>query len=680
MRRLGCSAEAASLWVLHRTAVAGLLAAAAVVAAPGRCLAAAAAAPSVWVVDDGEKIRRDAVSTPFERGEDNPVWRPGAPVRLLAVRDEWVAFQVVVEAGDAPVEAATVELGPLARRRDTADRNHAYDLDSADRNHAYDLDPAADGNAGGAGALTHIDRFVEHFVIVRRPSGGRTPGESLGWEAGAAPPHAAWVGPVPDALIPVEHAPPWAPYPLQVEPRSNAVVWIDLFVPPAQPPGLYRGALAVRAAGGPLASIPVELEVADATLPERMPGATAFYDPDELARRVGPAAERELWKLMHAHRVAPLHDATSVDDVARQRDALDGSLYTAAGGYVGPAVAVGDGVLSLGAYGAFGDADPTKLARVEAVADAAAAAQAQRGADVFLYADDERCESDRAAVWRRWLDRSLDANARRVRVGWTCSSDPSEQPADVVMLLARYDRAQVERARERGKEVWVYNGVLPRSGTFLLDADAVSPRVNGWLAALDRIPHWFYWESTFWYGVHGATPMDPFVEPESMHNADGDWANGDGVLVYPGRQLDLPGARSLGWDGVVPSIRLKNWRRGLQDGGYLELARRRDAARADATARWLLPAAFDDAARSGRSPSWSSRGARFFEARRALLAIALAEPVAPLPPRPDARPAPRPVVSRRLFRLAIAGGAAILLAAAWTLARLRRRAGRSGSA
>ena len=50
------------------------------------------------------------------------------------------------------------------------------------------------------------------------------------------------------------------------------------------------------------------------------------------------------------------------------------------------------------------------------------------------------------------------------------------------------------------------------------------------------------------------------------------------MLVYPGRQIDGFAAHSVGMDGVIASIRLKNLRRGIQDAGYLQLARARDAA------------------------------------------------------------------------------------------------------
>jgi hypothetical protein len=559
----------------------------------------------VWVIDDGEKIRRDATSTPFERGEENPVWRPGAPVRLFALRNEVVALQVVVEAGDALLAAVTVDVSTPAMQ--------------------------------GGDALQRVTRFVEHFVQVRRASGGATAGESIGWEPGAGPERRAWTGPVPDALIPVERAPDWATYPLAVEAHTNGIVWIDVDVPPDQRAGLYRGAIDVEVGAHGLASIPLEIDVNDGLLPEAAAEATVFADPDELTRRVGPGAEEALWMLLHAHRVSPLHDATSPTDVARQAEALSGALYDGDRGYVGAGARRGDGVLAIGAYGALGDPDTSKLARVEAIVDAAAAANVLEGTDVFVYSDDERCTSRRGAAWRQLLRGSGDPRVRGVRVAWTCSEDPSEQPVDIPILLAHYDSRKAAVARSRGKEVWVYNGVLPRTGTFLLDADAVSPRVNGWLAGMFGIRRWFYWEATYWYGAHGASPVDPFAEAETLHNDDGDWANGDGVLVYPGRQIDAFGAHSLGYLGVLPSIRLKNWRRGLQDAAYLELARRRDAARADAIARALIPAAFDEA-RRGRPASWSGRGLAFFEARRALLAVATERP-APVPAttKPGAR-------------------------------------------
>ncbi len=631
--------------------------------APGTVLGAST--PHVWVIDDGEKIRRDATATPFERGDENPVWRPGQPARLFAMRGESIAFQVVVHAGDMPLDSVSVELRDLVKAGDP----------DGPRISERSVSRAEAGRIVGR----PVERFVEHFVPVERESGGPTAGESLGWERGAGPPAGTWIGPVPDALIPVELAPPWLPYPMRIDPETNGIVWVDLNVPGNQPPAAYVGAIDVTEHGRSLASIPLELEVADARLPDEAARALVYYDPEELLRRVGPAAEEHAWKILHAHRVAPLHDATSPEDVHRQRSPLDGSLYAPSQGYFGPRPLVGDGILGLGVYGSLGDVGTEVVARVRAIAAAVADEHLFGTTEVILYADDEACTSPRGAAWRAALRASDDPNMRRIRVAWTCSDDPRDQPVDVPMLLAAaFDPGQLRGASARGQEAWIYNGVLPHTGTFLLDAPAVSPRVNGFLGGMFHVPRWFYWESTLWYGDHGRTPQDPFADAESLHNADGDWANGDGVLVYPGRQLDAFPEHSLGFEGVVPSIRLKNWRRGLQDAAYLELARSRDRARAEAIGRALIPGAFRET-KADSGPAWSPRGKPFFDARRALLAVALG-PLKSETREARAVPAgaanvPSPAV-RAAWASAIAAGA---MAVAWgSRGRGRRRAHRTG--
>ena len=111
--------------------------------------------PSVWLIDDGQKVRRDAVDTPWEQGADNPVWSPGEPLRLIALRDEVVAFQVVVEADGSPLDNVTVDFagltGPDGARIENA--------------------PGADDPTRSVGR--RIERFVAHFVDIRRPSASR---------------------------------------------------------------------------------------------------------------------------------------------------------------------------------------------------------------------------------------------------------------------------------------------------------------------------------------------------------------------------------------------------------------------------------------------------------------------------------------------------------------------------
>ncbi len=565
-------------------------------------------APVVWVVDDGEKIKQDDAPTiGLATGAGNPVWSPGQPVRLFALKNETVSLQIVVAADGAPLTGVTVDLETLAS-------------------------PAATiANAAAATDPTRfvgrpIERFVEHFFDIARPSGGKDPKESLGWFPGSGPAPGRWTGKIPDALIPVEVAPAWSPYPMTIAAHANGIVWIDVTTTKAQAPGLYRGTVVVKAGGTALASLPVELDVADVTLADRPLKTMLFYEKDELARRIGAsgadAAERHLFQLYHRHRLSPMHSANSRDDVTRALSALDGSLYTTAAGYQGPAEGLGDGVLSLGTYGNLGEPDAQKLRVVEGIADLLEDKRLLATTDTFVYATDEDCQSPYGKAWKQLLAGSANPRARKVRVAWTCSEDAAKQPVDIPIQAASFDAAKTAKARQQGKEVWAYNGRMPQTGSFFTDTPAISLRVNGWLAATSDIGRWFYWETTFWYdgnkGGHG--PYDPFVTAETFHNRDGDYAMGDGVLVYPGKQVDRFTEHSVGMDGVIASIRLKNWRRGIEDAGYYQLAHAIDAKRAEAIAKGLLPAVHTDA-RDGKPPSWSESGQPFFEARRALLAV-----------------------------------------------------------
>ncbi|MGM0576054.1 MAG: sugar-binding protein [Myxococcota bacterium] len=568
----------------------------------------ASAAPSVWAVDDGLKVERSATSLPAETGVDNPVWAPGEPVRLFSLRNETIAFQVVVEADAAGLSGVTVDLDGL-----TGPNGETL------------------ANAPGATDPTHfvgrpIERFVEHYFTIDRESGGPWAG-SLGWEGGAEPP-GDWTGEVPDALIPVEVAPSWSPYPMEVPAHRNGAIWIDVTVPADQPAGLYTGDVVVAANGSTLATLPVELRVHDATLPDWPVKTMLYFNPANLTRRMGSdsglLAQDHLLQLLHRHRLTPLHSAMTETDASSMMSALDGSLYTAAQGYEGPAEGRGDDVLALGVYGAYGAPDSGDLANVEAIADLLANAGVLPGMDVFVYPMDESCGHAWGYDWRTLLDGSANPNVQQhVESGWTCSSSPDGQPVDIVMHLAsHYDPAEADAAEDIGKRVWAYNGVRPYTGSMLTDANAVSPRVNGWLSEMFGVDRWFYWQSTYWndWNAGGYGAYDPFVEPETFHNTWDEWANGDGVLVYPGRQVNDFTEHSVGMDGVIASIRLKNWRRGVQDAGYLQLARAADPAAADAVADGLIPAAFSGAT-GGQQPAWSVEPTAWHQARADLLDV-----------------------------------------------------------
>ena len=572
----------------------------------------ARAAPVVWAIDDGEKIKQDARPAALAGGAGNPVWSPGQPIRLFAMKNETVAFQIVVAADTSQLEGVTVDLDSLSLSGSTADTTKIANAPGATDPTKYVGRP--------------IERFVEHFFEVPRASGGKVPGESLAWAPGSAPAAGKWIGRFPDALIPVEVAPAWSPYPMTIAAHMNGIVWLDVTVGKSQPAGLYKGVAVVKTGGALLASLPVELEVVDVTLPERPVRTMLFYARSEMSRRMGEeaadAAEQHLFRLFHRHRMSPMHSAMTADEVARRLPVLDGSFYTAKNGYAGPLEGIGDGVLSLGTYGNFGAPDATKLVAVEAIADLLAQRSLFGTTDTFVYAIDEDCSSPNGAKWKSLIEGSANANVKKVRVAWTCSTDASQQPVDIPIQAATFDAKQTAKARAMGKEVWAYNGHMPQTGSFVTDAPAISLRVNGWLSGMFDIGRWFFWETTFWYDDNrgGRGPYDPFVTAETFHNSDGDYSMGDGVLVYPGKQVDMFTSHSIGMEGVIASIRLKNWRRGIEDAGYFQLAHAADPKKAEAIARGLLPGVLS-AAKDGQPASWSEASRPYFEARKALLAL-----------------------------------------------------------
>lgn len=166
-------------------------------------------------------------------------------------------------------------------------------------------------------------------------------------------------------------------------------------------------------------------------------------------------------------------------------------------------------------------------------------------------------------------------------------------------------------------------------------------RANSWISARYDVAAWTYWEATSWTKKGGGktpdTDTDPFTVAESFRNAGGNFSNGDGILVYPGRQVG--GMTDFGKDEVFPSVRLKNIRRGAQDVGYIDRARAKDRAKADAIVERIVPSAL----RGARGPAgWPTRGKDFLDARRELGAMFadVSVPV-PAPAGPPAQP-PQP--------------------------------------
>jgi hypothetical protein len=582
------------------------LAFAALLASPAR--AAGDTTVRIVVASDEVRPRRGDTSVP---GMVLPA--EGGEVQLAALRGETVAFQVVLLAGQRPIGTAAVSFSEMV----------------------------------GGTVRPSVRVFRQHTLhIDRRSHNDRRPNESLGWRPAARSPDSEVMGEIPDALIPVEvDARALAPPPM-VPAGQLGAFWVDVDVPEQAAPGRYRSEAEVVIDGGRVARFAVTVAVHAAQLPYRAASVFVFYETPRLEARIGDGAvvERQLWQLLHQHHIDALAPLAGAEDVQRLATVFDGWLFSAAAGYRGPGANLPPAVVALGAYGSLGDPTPESIARVEEMAGKLPAGIG----DIFLYAVDEQCSSPRAAAWKHALSApAAGPHVGRVRIGQTCGEPPDRQAADVVLMPASdLARRHVTAARAIGRRAWIYNGVLPHTGTMLLDADPRGLTANGWIAALADIERWFYWEATFWDDDNqgGRGPVDPFSTAENFHNRDGDTALGDGLLLYPGRQRGAFAGKSAGYPGVFPSVRLKAIRRGIQDAGYLALAAREHPAETSRLAAKLLPAILDEAG-ADQAASWSGSTHDFSQARADLRAlIARSDPAS----AEDVRRALSDLATRRL--------------------------------
>ena len=133
----------------------------------------------------------------------------------------------------------------------------------------------------------------------------------------------------------------------------------------------------------------------------------------------------------------------------------------------------------------------------------------------------------------------------------------------------------------------------------MTEDDGVSLRVNAWIQFKKHINRWVYWESTYYndYQAGGgrvdlfqsAHTYGSFSDVDPVRGETGyNYSNGDGVLFYPGTDRLFP-ASSYDVNGPFVSLRMKYWRRGLQDHDYLSMAAAIDPAAVEEIVNRIIP-------------------------------------------------------------------------------------------
>ena len=596
---------------------------------------------AVWANDGGDKVLREerrasgGLAVAPSGGITNAVW-DGARISLAGARNEVVGFNLVIESA-----AGAKDVGVVFQRLDgpsgaaittrPAKGDAVYDY----RGRNIELFLLRYLQIKGLSRLSY-DHYDERWV----PSKMRRPFEvvrsGLSWKSAPVAGKDRFEHRpgsnrhFPEIAVPLEAAPAFA-----VPADGSQSVWVDVYIPRNVPPGTYAGALRITEAGAPDRAIPVSLQVRGFTLPDTPTGlAIAAIEPGDIAQRfLGP-------RVRHVERGSPAHDlmrpimerhvqmlrrhgvVTMLDEaggVAPPAPAavarIKGTLYSAAKGYDGPGRDTADSVFFIGHYGSWAwkkSAQDVFNKQTDAWM-AWFALNAPRATPILYLTDEpDLKEAAKAAEINGWIDK-LWANpgiGRRLSTFITAPLPLAREKIPRVNELATWygvaDTGALEAARkahleaDKRNRIWQYNGQRPASGSFAIEDDGTALRVVQWAAFKKGISGWFFWNATYYNDFQngtgrtdvwrqakpfGGTPrLDP-VLGETGHN----YSNGDGVLLYPGIDRIFPDAPAPGLEGPVASLRLKLWRRGIQDHAYLTLAAQKNPVATKAIVDRLVP-------------------------------------------------------------------------------------------
>lgn len=569
---------------------------------------------AVWVTGDGDKIERHELAHPARLG--NPTWIPDVGVDLWALRNETVAFQVVLEGNEMGACCLKVSMSGL-QASDGAQIRNDFSLPGADER---DL-----ANSVGR----RVEVFREVYLPVTLSS--RT---LFYWAGNALLGEGHW----PDPLAPIQSAVDGAPH--RVAPRSNQAFWVDITVPRDAAPNVYWGTFEIVGAGRSEGyRIPVRLNVLAPTLPDRSSLQTLFFlaRPENLATRHGvdprsPAFVRLLHRyaqMMHRHRLDMTLNGNLAGDLAPLAGILNGEVFSPEEGYEGPGQGVGDRSLFVH----LDETSERDMHRSIAAWHDWFAARSIPWQTALYYIIDEPQVSQfddlkRLADWAHAAPTPI-ATLVTKQVAPELVRGAAPEYIDVWAVpssLRQYSGQSLRDRQVQGTRVGMYNGYHPAAGLQLIDAPAIGMRTWGWLAFQYDLDFWYTWNIARWFRPDAHAETDVWNEPLSftdglaIHGDAENVGNGDGVIIYPGQDKVYPHS-DRGIFGAVASIRLKNARRGVQDYELLQMLNASGAeARARSIARATIGVGLWESDFDG-PPTWPNDGGSWEMARRRLLAL-----------------------------------------------------------
>jgi len=623
---------------------------------------------AVWANEGGDKVTRDELrATGHTSAVANGAW-DGHCIKVFGAKNEIVSFNVVLEAATSQASNVTVSLGNLTGPGGTVIRSAPRATDKL-----YDW------------TTTEVELFYVRYLQIKGLS-QQAYGTLASWQEATFPQRAQCPGmtqatpdskptgtgchwsarPVadkfyPDIAVPMELVPSF-----DIAASSNQSVWADVYIPRTAPSGVYGAILSVSENGGVTHIVPVSLRVRSFALPDAPSAKTMlFTSPGDISPRYGsgltPTALTNERLLAHRHKVSLIGDDANQTGTQPGPDyvsVLDGSFYSAASGYAGPGAGTGQDVYSIGTYGGLTEGSTqSRFTSVFSGWETWFEANSP-GTERFVYLCDEiACTQNTPtlATQLAWWS-ALGSPGNKLHTlatqplldapvalsdptsGWPFSQGVSGGGTSTGGTTAA-DQTAVDAvlAAEPTRRLLSYNGQRPGAGSCATEDDGVALREQPWGQYKKKVDRWFWWEATYYDdNQQGLGTVDLFSSANTFGTASSDasygttgGANGNGVFMYPGTDTIFP-ASSYGLAGPIASLRLKHWRRGLEDVDYLTLASAIDPGSVSAIVDKMVPSVLwevqchdptNDCSYSYAPVSWSTDPDDWETARAALAHI-----------------------------------------------------------
>ena len=578
----------------------------------------------VWANEGGNKVTRDELrATNNPNAVLNSVW-DGISISLFGARNEVVAFNLVLEAPTRDVANVDVSLTEL---------------------NGPDGASITTKTASGDGVFNYIGRNIELFYVryleirgistdlfyagydyderhipeyCRRPYDSN--GEGIGrWEN--RPCHNKFY---PEIAVPLEFNSPFT-----ISAGTNQSVWGDIYIPQDTPAGDYTGTISITEDGVLTRQIPISLSVRNFALSDLPNARTMLYlsrasindrylGEHNTYPEPGTPVYTQSLKLVDRHfQLAHRHKVSLIDDyieIKRMDDAwtsrLNGTLFTPARGYEGVGVGVGNNVYSIGTYSSWPWQDGTQEdmeANTDVWVNWFNTQALTTPTDYFLYLIDESGNYAQIEKWSHWMANNSGPgqflmSMATIDLPTAKKNTPSlDIPTSwySVGLTNVWQNATDSYLANSDKRFYMYNSNRPGSGSFAIEDEGIALRELAWGQYKMRVDRWFYWESTYYNNYQGNTGQtNVFQKAQTYGELEGyddvlgetgwNYLNGDGVLFYPGTDTRYPDD-NYSVQGPFASLRLKHWRRGIQDVDYLTLAVAIDPARTAQIINSMIP-------------------------------------------------------------------------------------------